>query len=121
MTADERRVRSSRAGGRTAVYGASDDLLEFTGAVFEELPIDVDHDWRIAFSHGPVLVLYSDNQGDELVWRFRLDPDGHGPAEIEFWPVRLDGHGDDEDDCPDYSEKAVLEVPGETTIEVVRL
>jgi hypothetical protein len=122
--------------GRVAVFGSSDDLLEFEGAIYDEVPIDVAHQWRVAFSHGPVLVLYSDDEG---FWRWRLQPGDVATGDprneddpvvgvttdagvgFEVWPARGDDAGDDEDHCPGYSDKVVLNVPDGASAKVTRL
>lgn len=111
-------VLTATEAGRLVVYGASDDLVEFRGAIDEELSV-WHHHWRLTFSHGPVLELRYTNH-----WRWVLDLErSHGPAALEVIPARGDDAvpRDDEDGCPGYSDKLVLDVPAGTIVEVVKL
>lgn len=56
----------------TTVFGASDDLIEFRGGVYEEFsfcPRDEDETRMLAFSDGSLLRVQYDDHG---IWRFNV-------------------------------------------------
>ena len=79
------------------VYGASDDLVEIEGDIYEEFnpPYDSDGSSFLGFSNGVVLeVVYTDS-----VWRIR-PATGGDLVKIEFAPA---------DDDSNYSDVATVE------------
>lgn len=123
-------VLSANAAGRQVVYGASDDLLEFRGPITDELDCWDAGVQRLTFSTGVVLEV--ELGPDEPLWAVRVVSAAGQPTGVELVPAREradegprpDGpanDGDDEDGCPSYSDKAVLDLPAGATVEVVRL
>lgn len=95
---------------RVIVYGASDDLIEVEGDLYEEFgSYDAEGD-VLKFSDGTRIGVTYDQEGQ---WRLKLlevsllTDATHIPSREED-----EGHaGRDEDGCPDYSDKVILEGP----------
>ena len=96
---------------RTVIYGASDDLIEIDGTeIREEFSAYDDPERYVGLSNGVLLAIHYDS---DSYWRIRpvrgnklvtLIP---APGEDSDTPRR------DEDGCPPYSDKAVID--GEVT------
>lgn len=95
---------------RLVIYGASDDLIEIDGAIYEELSPP---------SYGkPAILTVRVDDAAFVSLRVEYDPDGSGEWRIEatqmfggtpaIIPARGEDEGDDEDGCPGYSDKAVI-------------
>lgn len=92
--------------GRLVVYGASDDLLEFNGDIYDE----VDVVWvgpgrpvRVVCGDGTVLSLGLGPT--DAVWTVRHV---EGPSTVNIDAARGEGLLADADGCPGYSEKATI-------------
>ena len=93
----------TRDPSRTIIHGVSDDLLEFSGALYDEVPVDQDETRFIGLSTGVLLRMTCDEEG---FWRFNIKhrPDG---VPCEVIQARGEGGGNDADGCPGYSDKVV--------------
>lgn len=87
---------------RTVIYGASDDLLEIGGDLSEEFSSSQDEPQIVGLSNGVVLRITCDDEG---IWRITPLKGGDHVA-VVF--ARGEDDGADEDDCPGYSDKAVI-------------
>ena len=93
----------------TTVYGYSDDLVELDGAIEEEFS-GYDHDHRLAFDNGAVLIARYDRDGDGI-WRIE-NPSDH-PSVTTTRCEDREGYTDP--DGPIYSDLAI--VTGATTVQ----
>lgn len=84
------------------VYGASDDLVELDGDVYEEFNC-VSGKAKLAFSNGVLLKLKYDG-----VWRITVLA---GESLVAHFPSRGEDAGNDEEGVPGYSEKAYVTGP----------
>jgi hypothetical protein len=122
-------LAATRPAGRQVVHGGSDDLLEFSGPIYEEVDCWNAGVQRLTFSTGVVLEIEYGRVGDW--WSISLVHPGGDPNDpatvpmVTLVPAReladRDATGDDEDGCPSYSDKAILDLPADATVEVVRL
>lgn len=88
------------------VYGASDDLVEFEGAVYDEIGAWQADDKRFVFNDGTEIAATFDQQGQ---WRLRV-VNLASDATVTHVPSREDdGLEPDEHDCPGYSDKLVFD------------
>lgn len=94
---------------RTVIYGASDDLIEVAGDLSEEFTANYDKPTAVRLSNGVTLTF---EYTDDGVWRIEQ---AAGPiAAVEIFGERGEdtpGPRDDEDGCPNYSMKAVVDEP----------
>lgn len=94
------------------VFGASDDLIEVGGAIEAEFGAysrDIDEPAYVGFSNGLLVkVWYGDRPGhDESVWNVQpLNFEGR----FDLIPARGEDAGRDEDGCPGYSDKLIVNV-----------
>ncbi len=86
---------------RTVVYAASDDLLEIEGMIREEFYVSNDGETFVGFSNGVVLEL------DYKRGSWRLRP-LVGVDSVEIVHARGEDAGRDDDGCPGYSDKAII-------------
>ncbi len=99
------------------VYGSSDDLVELSGEVSDELD-GGDEDTFIRFSNGTYLAIC---YGDTGIWRIRVIEKGRGKLrQLYGMPDHDDGmnlqaHGDD--DAPTYSDVLIIESPDPIEVE----
>lgn len=103
---------------KVTIYGSSDDLIEVTGAVTDELNPP----------YGKPAVVYVDRGGRrfaELTLEF--DPDGSGcwrikvssiPGYATLTAARGEDEPDDEDGCPGHSDKATVLTIGDGPVSV---
>jgi len=91
------------------IYGGSDDLIETQGAVCDE--------WNHYSGPANVTVLVDDAVYTRLVMEY--DPDGSGEWRVQptslgslvtVVKARGEDEGDDDDGCPGYSDKAVVDL-----------
>lgn len=91
---------------KTVIYGASDDLIEVDGeGLREEFTAHTDGEKQyVAFASGVLIEVHYDDDG---VWRLR-------PLAGHYVHVAARGEsaGNDEDGCPGYSDKVVIEDSG---------
>lgn len=89
------------------VYGASDDLLELVGAIYDEV-YPADPDTLVVaglVGDGLVEVRLAVEYDREGVWRITpSQPADH----VTVTPARGEDEGDDEHGCPGYSERATV-------------
>ena len=91
------------------IFGASDDLIEVVGLIYEEYPAEE-----------PATIMTVSIDGERYAWAgIRYDEDGvwriTDSAPRRFWtvvPARGEDEGDDADGCPGYSDKAVFDCAG---------
>lgn len=92
------------------IYGASDDLIETEGLIRDELNAPYG-------KPGVVVVLVDDTAYASV--RIEYDPDGTGEWRIQptslgslvtVIPARGEDKGNDEHNCPGYSDKAVIDM-----------
>lgn len=95
-------TEGSRTMFEVKVYGASDDLIELDGSLYEEFSYDEHKDNYIAFGDGTVLqVLYTGNG------RWHIDRYMAGTAEYEKVEATSD-EGKRDDETPAYSDVVTL-------------
>ena len=94
------------------IYGASDDLIEVTGAVEDEFYPPAD---------GPTTVLVDakTDAGDQVQVQLQIEYAADGTSDwrvtevtghglVTITPARGEDEGNDEDRCPGYSDKATI-------------
>ena len=93
------------------IYGASDDLIEVGGIVRDEFT---------AYDTPAIVTVRTDDAVHARV-HIEYDPDGTGEWRIQpttlgvlvgVIPARGEDEGDDENGCPGYSDKAVVDMGG---------
>ena len=95
-----------------SIYGASDDLVEVEGLVSDEFG---------CYGAASVNVFVKVDDALYAVVSIAFDPDGsgewrvqtttaHGSHHIAVWEARGEDDGDDQDGCPGYSDKAVVDM-----------
>lgn len=118
-------LTANRPAGRQVIYGASDDLLEFDGPIYDEVDCYDAGTQRLTFSTGVVLEVELLPGDDGGIWTITVVSAAGQPTGVGLVHARVradaDADGDDEDGCPAYSDKAVFDLPADATVEVVRL
>lgn len=85
------------------INGSSDDLIEISGDIDEELYAFYERKTYVAFDDGTILSL---DYTDDGVWRIEVVESGEGTT-IRIDPATADD-GNDENGVPLYSDRAYL-------------
>lgn len=87
---------------RTVIYGASDDLIEVEGKWPEEFNHYDDNPAVLSIDDGAILLRVDYGRDGWTIEPFC------GHERVTIVPARGDDEPDDEDGCPGYSQKAVI-------------
>jgi hypothetical protein len=84
------------------IYGYSDDLIEIEGDQQEELDAYDNALTHLKLSDGSILEVEFDSNGFWKISKLM------GEAQVTIVPARGENAGNDEHDCPSYSDKAII-------------
>lgn len=94
------------------IYGASDDLIEVGGLLADELSPPYGKPATVAVMVDDAFYTYVVAEYDpDQTGEWRIQPATLGSL-ATIVPARGEDAGDDEDGCPGYSDKAVIDMQG---------